>query len=154
MSGHARHHGHARALRGGARRRLAAHEGDDVGGRPDEGQTGFLHRPRELFVLREKTIAGVNGVGAGTARRIDDAIDAEVAVARCARPDQVGLVGEADMKRRPIALGVHSHRRQAHLPARAHHANGDLAAVRNQNFFHNSVRRRDLENVFLTVASV
>ena len=85
MPGHDRHAG---ALRGRARRGLAAHQRDRLGRGADEGQPRIAARRRaNVFVLGEEAVAGMHGVGAGAPRRVDDAVDAQIALARRARPD-------------------------------------------------------------------
>jgi hypothetical protein len=132
----ARHDGNARASGGRACRRLAAHESDRLGRGTDERQAGIADRPRERVVLSEKTVTGMNGVCARSPRHVDQAVDAQVAFTRRARSDGVRLVRTAHMQRGPIAFGIHGHRRQTGLAARANHAHRDLSAIGNQNFSH------------------
>ena len=96
-------------------------------------------RPRERRVLREEPVAGVDRVGAGPARGVDDGVDAQVALRGRARADVDRLVGFAHVPRVAIAVGVDGDRRQAHLAARADDPDGDLAAVGDQDF-HRSCR--------------
>ena len=134
----ARNKRNARAFRRSARRRLAAHQCDRFRRGTDERQARIARGRREVFVLREKPVAGMHRIGAGFSRGIDDAIDAEVAFARRARPDGVRLVCEPHVQRRAVAFGVHRHRRQPHLATRADDADSNFAAVRDQNLFHSS----------------
>ena len=75
-------------------------------------------------------------VGAGARSGIDQPIDPEVAVARRACSDRVRFVGQADVQRRAVALRVDRNGRDAHLAARTDDANGDFAAIGDQDFFH------------------
>src|SRR5205085_933039 len=58
---------------------LAAHRRNSLWRRPDEHETGVAHGAREPLALREKTVAGMDRLGAGPLRRVDDAIAAEIA---------------------------------------------------------------------------
>ncbi len=78
----------------------------------------------------------MNGVGARAARRVDNAIDSQVAVLWRARPDGIRLVGVPHVQGRAVTLGIDGHRRQVHFPARANDAHGDLAAVGDQDLVH------------------
>ena len=99
-------------------------------------QAGIADGRREIFVLGEEPIAGMNGVGPGARGGIDDPIDRQVTLARRARADGVRLVGVADVKRRTIAVGINRGRRDAHFAARSRNAHGDLAAIGYEHFSH------------------
>ena len=84
-------------------------------------------------------------------RHAQDVGDVEVRFHRpLAATDQVGLVGLAPVQREAVFLRVHRHGAQPELARRAHHANGDLAAVGDQNAadplrrrgFHSNIIRR------------
>ena len=47
-----------------------------------------------------------------------------------------GLVGHAHVQGVDVGIGVHGDGLHAVVAAGAHHAHGDLASVRNQDFFH------------------
>jgi len=89
---------------------------------------------RELGILGEKTVAGVDGVGVGRARYAHDVGDIQV---RLDRPfvaaDQIRLVRLGAVEGEAVLVRVHRDRAQAKLARRAHHADGDLAAVGDQN---------------------
>ena len=80
-------------------------------------------------VLREEAVAGVERLGAGPERRLDDPLDVRVALGRRTGADQEGLVGAPDVERVPVGLRVHGHAADPELPERAEDAHGDLAAV-------------------------
>ena len=103
--------------------RLGADEGDVVVG-ADLG---------EERVLGEEAVAGVDGLGAGLLRRADDVRDVEVALAGRRRPDADRLVGEPDDRGLRVGGRVDGHRLDAQLAAGARHAQGDLAAVGDQD---------------------
>lgn len=85
---------HSGGAGGGDRAGLVAGQFEDVGAGSDEGDAGLLAGPRELGVLRQEAVAGVDGVGAGLAGGADDLVDGEVGPHGMARfADLVGLVG-------------------------------------------------------------
>ena len=59
--------------------------------RPDPGQPGVLHGGGEFGVLREESVAGVDGVGARGAGRGDQLLGVQVAVAAFQADPGVGL---------------------------------------------------------------
>jgi hypothetical protein len=81
-----RHDRNARGLHPAARLHLVAHLLDDPPGRPDEDEPRLLAGLGEAPVLGQKAIAGMDALGAGLARGGENAIDAEIAVARRAGP--------------------------------------------------------------------
>ena len=63
-------------------------------GRPDEGDAGVGAGLRQLRVLGQESVAGVDRVGAGGQRGPDDLVDVQVGADRMAAlADLVGLVG-------------------------------------------------------------
>ena len=72
-------------------------------------------------------------LGAAAARGLDDRRDVEIAVARRRRPDRPGLVGQLDMQRVGIGLGIDRDRRDPEPPRGADHPAGDLAAIGDQD---------------------
>ena len=85
----------------------------------------------------------MDGVGARLLGRVEDLVDVEVALARRRRPDGIGLVGGAHVQRGAIGVGVDGDGGDAELAAGAHHAHGDLAAVRDQYFLDRARHVRD-----------
>ena len=130
------HDGNAGAFRRAARRRLAAHRFNRASRRTDESESRADARGREVLILGKEAVAGMHRIGAAAAGRIDEAIDAQIALPRGAGSDGVRFVGEPHVKRRAIALGVDRHGRQIHLAARADDAHGNLAPVCDQDFLH------------------
>jgi hypothetical protein len=57
----------------------------------------------------------------------------EIALAARRRADAHGLVGELDVPRIAVGLGIHGHGLDAHAAGGLDDAAGDLAAVRNQD---------------------
>ena len=115
------------------RRDLVAHRGDRRVLRADEHDAGGLHVARERLVLRQEAVARMHGLGAGLLARGDDAIHREVGLARRRRADAHGFVGEFDVPRVAVGLGVDGDGRDAHRARGADHAAGDFAAVGDQD---------------------
>src|SRR5918996_5364199 len=66
------------------------------------------------------------------ARSINDGVDGQVGVAGRRRADAFGPVSKADMQRARIGVGVDRDRADAQLTTGSDHADGDLAAVRDE----------------------
>ena len=96
---------------------------------PDERDARGGARGGNLGLLRQKAIAGVERLGAGGRCRLDDSIDAQVAFRGRRRPNVHRLVGQADVQRIGVRIGVDGHRFDAQLAVRADYADGNLAAV-------------------------
>ncbi len=133
-------HGHAGANGGFARGSLAAHQRDRISRRADERQPRVGARTREGGVLGQEPVTGMHRVRAGALRGVDDGVDAQVALDRFARTDVERLVRLAHVARVAVAVGKHCHGRQPHFAAGADNPDGDLAAIRYQDF-HQSVRQ-------------
>ena len=112
-----------------ARRELVAEGGDRVGRRADEGEPGVDHRPRERRALRQEAVAGVDRLGARRERRLDDRVGAQVALRRRRRTQPHRGVGRPDMGRIGVGVGVDRDGLDAQLATGADDAEGDLAAV-------------------------
>ena len=104
--GRARDDRHAGVLHQLAGAGLRAHRVDRVGGRADELDAGLVAGARERGVLGQEAVAGVDGLGAGLLGDLEDLVDDEVALRRRAGPEQVGLVGAADVGGVAVDLGV------------------------------------------------
>ena len=114
-------------------RALAAHRADRRDRRPDEHDARGRARFGERLVLGQEPVAGMDRLGAGLPRGVDDARDVEVAFARGRRADQHRLVGQPRVPR--VGVGLREHGDGAHVqPARRlDDAAGDFAAVRDQD---------------------
>jgi hypothetical protein len=73
-------------------------------------------------------------VGAGDLGGADDRRHAQVAVGAARRADADVLVGEAHVQRVFVRLRVHSHRLDAELTAGVDDAQGDFAAIGDEDF--------------------
>lgn len=115
------------------RRGLASHERDGTRGGTDERQPGFKARGSKLLVFRKEPVAGVNTVGARRPRRIDDAIDPQVALSGRVGTNGYCDVGHSHVQCGTVALGVDGDGRNAHFAAGADDPHGDLAAIGYEN---------------------
>ena len=75
-----RHHRNARVRRQAPRRDLVAQRRHHVRRRPDEDHPGLADGAGEFGALGEKAVAGMNRVGAGGTRGLDDRGDIEIAL--------------------------------------------------------------------------
>ena len=76
---------------------LRAHRRDRRGWRSDPRQSGVDHGAGEGGVLGLEAVAGMDGVRAGAARRVDDQVDAQVGVGRSIAGQGDGGVGVGDV---------------------------------------------------------
>ena len=96
---------------------------------------GRAARPRELGVLGQKAVAGMNRIHADIASDLDDAGDVEVSPDRLARlADAISLIGLESMQCKPILVRIDGDRSDAQFVGRAKHPDGDLAAVGDKQF--------------------
>ncbi len=91
------------------------------------------HRRGEGRVLGEESVAGMDRVGAGLLRGLDQRVGVEVAVPGAGRSDADGFVGRADVARRLVCRRVDGNRREPELTARPRDAQCDLTAVRDED---------------------
>ncbi len=112
---------------------LAAHPFHRLGRRADERQSRVRTRAREVGVLREESVAGMDRRRAGSSRDVHQFVRAQVALRRRVGTDRVGLVGEPDVQARAVAVGVHGDGGNPQFAAGANHADGDFATVGNQD---------------------
>jgi len=111
-----------------ARLRLVAEQSQRRRGRADEDQTGIAARLREVGVLAEKAIAGVNRVATLCERDRDQRRGVEIG-RNTAAGQRHGKVRRAGVERRRVILGMNDDRRQAPLRRGSRDANGDFAPV-------------------------
>ena len=90
--------------------------------------------PGEVGVLGEEAVAGVDGVGAAAGDGVEDGVGVEVALGRGDPAQGVGLVGQADVERPPVEVGVHRDRGDAQLLAGADDPHRDLGPVGDEDF--------------------
>ena len=119
-----------------AGRELVAHQRDHLGRRADPRQAGTGHGRGEVGSFGEEAVAGVHGIAPRTEGRRDDAIDVEVRLARRRAGEADRVVGELDGERTGVRVAVHDDRLHRQSMARPDHANGDLAAVGDEDPLH------------------
>ncbi|MCW0416072.1 hypothetical protein NB689_001826 [Xanthomonas sacchari] len=110
-------------------RALVAHRADRRWRRSDEHQPARGAGFGELGVLGQEAVAGMDGLRAAALRGLEDALAAQVALARRRGADVHGLVGQAHVARVAVGIGVHGHGGDAELAAGGDHPAGDLAAI-------------------------
>src|SRR3984893_9038837 len=98
--------GHAGGLHDRFRTGLVAHCLDGVGRRTDEHQARVTAGSRERFVLGEKTVTGMDRIGADCLRSRDDRINPQVRLGRQCLADADGLVRLAHMQRLAVGVGI------------------------------------------------
>ena len=125
---------HAGPAHGLPRRGLASHGPHGFAGRTDERDPRIGAAIGEIRVFGQEPVTGVYGVGPGLPGRVDDPVHAEITVRGRRVADAVRLVGELDVQGGAVRFREHGRRFNAHLPARADHPDGDLAAVCDQDF--------------------
>src|SRR5439155_23200947 len=126
-------HRHAGGRHQAPGRLLVAHGPVDGGRRADEREAGASHRLRKVGALAQEAVAGMDGVGPGPPRRRHQGLGVEVGARGVRGADEHRRVRFPEMERIPIRLGVDRDRRNAHDPARAGHAHGDLTPVGNED---------------------
>ena len=104
-----------------------------LGAGTDEGDPGSVCRSGQLRGFREKTIARVDGIGAGELRDADDFLDREVGRDRLhPHPDFVGLIRLEAVQRKAVLVGVNGDRLDAQFCCATKHADRDFRAVGNE----------------------
>jgi hypothetical protein len=116
------------------RLRLRPHRLDRVRRRPDPREAGGLDRAGEDGILGEEPVAGVDGLGSGLQRRLDDLLLVQVALDRRPGAEQPGLVRHTNVEGGAIGLGVDGHRGDLQLAQRPEDADGDFPPVGNEDF--------------------
>jgi len=114
-------------------RDLVAHRRDRRVLWPDEDDALFLDLACKRCVLRQEAVARVHRLGAGFLAGGDDLVHHQVRLAARRRPDAHGLVGELDMQRVAIGLGIDRDGRDAHLLRGLDDAARDLASICDQD---------------------
>ena len=125
--------GDAGLLGDAAGRHLVAELFEDLDARADEDDAGVADGAGELRVFGEEAVAGMDRVDLVFAGQGDDAGDVEVGADRFAGlADAVGLVGLEAVQGEAVLVGVEGDGANAQLVGRAEDADGDLAAVGDQ----------------------
>ena len=144
IAGHHRHAGLLHQRLGAA---LEAHGADRRGRRADENDAGVDAGLREIGVLREKAVAGMDAVGARRLGGGDQRVDAQIAFGGRRRADAVRLVGKPHVQRAGVGVGIDRDGAQAEPLGGAGDAAGDLAAIGDQDGFEHQWARRQRLNL-------
>ena len=147
-----RHHRHVGGHGGIARRNLVAQCAHHLGTWSDPLDAGSDHGFGKFWVLGEEAVSRVDGIHLGSAGDAQDVVDVEVGLQRfLALAHQVALIGLEAVERELVFLGIDRNGFLAHLVGGAHDANGDLAAVGNENFIEHSTSPGVLFHVLVSV---
>jgi hypothetical protein len=106
-----------------------SHRSDGLDTRANPNEPVLLAELRQVRAFGEEAIAGVNGIGTRGQCRTDDAIGAEIAVARGRRSDRHGDISESDMHGIAIRVRIDGSGTQADALCRANDADGDFASI-------------------------
>jgi hypothetical protein len=110
---------------------LVAHAADHLGRGADEADAAARADGRQVGVLGEEAVAGMQRVAARCGRQVDQRVRVQIAQDRVLA-DVVGLVGLLHVEGVAVGVGVDRDRLDAEFGAGAHDADGDLAAVGDQ----------------------
>ena len=109
--------------------------------RADEPDVAALADVGEVGVLGQETVAGVDGIHVGDLGRADDPVNAQIALAGGRFADADGLVRQLHVHRVGVRLRIDRHRADVQFLAGADDADGNLAAIGDQNFLEHAWRR-------------
>ena len=101
----------------------------DCGLGPIQIRPGVDHGLREIGVLREESVAGVDGVGAGLLGGVEQLAEVEVGLRGGLAAEREGLVGEPHVWRVGVGFGVHGHAGKPGVLGGPDHPDGDLATI-------------------------
>jgi len=118
-----------------ARRDLAAQLAHDIAGRADEVQSGFGAGIGKFRIFGQKTITGMDGVGAGFKGDADGFTHIQIGFDRSlAGADQIAFIGLEAVQRKAVLARIDVHRADPQFIGRAHNADSDFASVGDQQF--------------------
>jgi hypothetical protein len=126
--------GNAEALDGRLGGDLVAHHIDMFGLRANERHIVGGQNFRKLGVFRQEAVARMHRIGARDLAGGQDLRNVEIAFAGIRRANTHAFVRQAHMHGVCIGSGMHRDRTDAQFFASAHHAQGDLTTVGDQNF--------------------
>ena len=113
---------------------LLAHQAGNFRRRTDELDVAGFADFGKIGVFRQQAVAGMDGIYVGDFRRADDGRNIQIAQGKLRRPDANGFIGKPHWQRIAIGLTVDGDRADAQFLAGADHAQGNFAAVCDQNF--------------------
>ena len=118
------------------------------GGRADEHEPRLGDLAREVLALREEAVARMDRLGASAPRGVDEPVGAQVALARRRRADVAPLRRPRARAARAASASLNTAtERDAELLARAHDAQRDLAAVRDEDLIETRSSRSATERM-------
>src|SRR5581483_11372778 len=120
---------------------FVAHGANGLRPRTDEYETAVLHALREIRVLRQEPVAGMDTDRVGDLRGADDRRHVEVARRRGWRADADGLIREQHVLQAVIGGGMDRDGLDAELAAGAQDAQSNLAAVGDDDLLQHDGRR-------------
>jgi hypothetical protein len=94
-------------------------------------------------VLREESIAGVEGVGAGAASDVEDEATAEIGFGSGRRAKAEGFVGGEDVESSAVGVREDGDGGQAEFATGADETEGNFSAVGDEDFAHGLQGTRD-----------
>src|SRR5579884_3959601 len=112
---------------------LGAHQAHSGSWWPNEDDTGPLTGFDKVGILGEKAITRVNGFCTTLLGYIKDGINTQVALCSWGWPDEIGFVSFTYMPCMTISFRIDSNGTDAHLTARRHDTNSDLASIGDEN---------------------
>ena len=115
--------------------RLRTHGTDRLGGRADKDDAGINAGVAEVFVLRQKTITGMNRFRTGEVCGGNNLVDGEIRFFRRGRANQHRLIRHAHMTCIGIGFRVHRDGLDTKTTGGLDNAAGDLATIGNEYFF-------------------
>ncbi len=131
-----RHPRHTRRIRRLSRPRLRSQHPHHTRWRTDKSHPGSLTSLSKVRILRQEPIPRMHRIRPHSPGNRQNHIPPQIALRRRRRPQPISLIRMQHMQRRAVRVGVHGHRRQSHLPACTNHAQCNLTAIRNQDFFY------------------
>ena len=127
-AGHHRETGFAGDAAGG---KLVAHLAQNFLAGADEHDAFGFATAGQFAVFGEKTVAGMNGLGAGRAGGVQYGVNVEIRIGGRRRADADAFVGQPGVPGVPVGVGIDGHGGHAQPAAGAHNADGDFAPVGN-----------------------
>ena len=113
---------------------LVAHRLHRLGGGTDKDNPFLLATACKLRVLRQKAVTRMDGIGTASLCRGNHFFNIQITLFCHGRSYRISLIGICHMMRGAVGLGEDRNRKQSHLPARTHDAQGNLTSVGNQYF--------------------
>ena len=128
-------HRHFRLFHQGLGGVLQAHGADRRWRRADEYDAGLFAGLGKGGVFRQETVARMDGASARTPGGVEDRVHAQIAFGGRRRADAVCLVGFGDMEGVGVGIGIDRDGLQPHAARGADDADGDFAAIGDQEGF-------------------